>query len=250
MSDINELERRRQELADKLGQSTGNILISESVNSIQDMSRELQEGLNTALLKKDSDKEAKDFVESVAEYYLSEKTRRMKMIKKKIKADTANISTVIFTLKINEHTMAKCLEIIDLGNAPAPMFQVMAKLGEQSVNASKHQSNERSQLTDTYRLLKSESSTIQHEVISNELEAKDAETLFAEESIRTRGTKKLVERIKLENIENPPEKTPEENPGQRKTDPLNRPPALGISVSEEIVEEPIDIDMDDDIFNS
>lgn len=253
MSDTNELERRRQELAERLSQSTNNIQIAESVNSIQDMTRQLSDGLNTAELKRDADKEAKDFVESVAEYYLDEKIRKMKMIKKKIKADTANISTVIFTLKINEHTMAKCLQIIDLGNAPAPMFQVMAKLGEQSVNASKHQSMERNQLTDTYRLLKSESSSIMHEAITNELEAKDAQDVGAttEDSIvRTRGTKQLVERIKLENEENPREKTLEETTAIRKTDPKNRPTDVGFEPEIEIIDESSMLDIDDDIFNN
>lgn len=251
MSDNNELERRRQELAERLSQSTNNTQIAESVNSIQDMSRQLSDGLNTAELKREADKEAKDFVESVAEYYLDEKIRRMKMIKKKIKADTANISTVIFTLKINEHTMAKCLQIIDLGNAPAPMFQVMAKLGEQSVNASKHQSMERNQLTDTYRNLKSESSTIVHGT-TNELEAKDDQEggNTTESIVRTRGTKQLVERIKLENEENPREKTDEETQGQRKTDPNNRPTVNGVSPPKEIFDESSVLDMDDDIFNT
>lgn len=253
VSDTNELERRRQELAERLSQSTNNVQIAESVNSIQDMSRQLSDGLNTAELKREADKEAKDFVESVAEYYLDERIRKMKMIKKKIKADTANISTVIFTLKINEHTMAKCLQIIDLGNAPAPMFQVMAKLGEQSVHASKHQSMERNQLTDTYRILKSESSTINHGNMVNELEAKDAQEGGApteESTVRTRGTKQLVDRIKQENESNPPEKTAEENPGLRKTDPNNRPSANGIDPPKEIVYDSSVIDIDDDIFNN
>lgn len=248
MSDTNELDRRRAELAARLGQSTNNVQIAESVNTIQDMTRQLNDGLNTAQLKKDADKEAKDFVESVAEYYLDEKTLKRKMIKKKIKADISNISTVIFTLKLNEHTMAKCLQIIDLGNAPAPMFQVMAKLGEQSVNASKHQSQERATLTDTYRILKSEASTIQHD--ENSLEVLDAGKPVEEGgTVRTRGTKQLVERIKMESED---EVQVDDNAEEviRLTNPTVRPSANGIEPPKETQDDTSILEMDDDLFNN
>lgn len=245
-----ELERRKEQLAARLSESTNNVEILNSVNSIQDMSIQIIGNLNVTLLKKEADREAKDFVESVAEYYLDERTRRMKMIKKKMKADTTNVSSVIFTLKVNEHTMSKCLEIVDQGQAPPPVFQVMAKLIEQSIMVSKHQSSERSILTDTYRILKAESSTILHH--ENELEVKDAAEGGApaqESNIRTRGTRQLVDLIKKDNEENPVEKEVDQEPVIRATNPNIRPSANGIDPPKETIDDTSVLDMDDDIFN-
>ena len=195
--------------------------------------------MNFSTVRGESEKEARDILESVTKFYLSEEmVNDEEYIKSKKKIDELTLTNIIFSLKTIQYSIVKLLEEIDLGNTNPRVFEALAQLQNQMMNTVKHQVAYTVSLQENYKQLKRDSETVSPKQLKESGRNSLLESGIT--GVKTRGTKDL-----MNNLENSVDFVDIPSPQEdRLTDPKNRPdtPTYAKEKKEEDTDKPFSVD--------
>jgi len=178
--------RRRKEL-EKLIEKT-NTEITTHVDAAKEMLPSRSEQfLDYHKVKTVIDKESRDIVHSIAEFYLEEEiVEKVPYVAQKTKVDHITVSSLLFQMKTAEHAIIKLLGEIDDGNLHPRTFEVLASLQRSKMEIVKHlaqfmiiMENAYKNFQEDYRIKKSENTNFEEDDNAG--------------GFRTRGSKSLIQ---------------------------------------------------------
>jgi len=181
--------KKRQELENLIQNASNDITTGvESAKKLLPSKKEAFLDYHT--VKETIDKESRDIVHSIAEFYLDEEVvSRVPYVTQKTKVDHITVSSLLFQMKTAEHAIIKLLGEIDDGNLHPRTFEVLASLQRSKMEIVKHlaqfmiiMENAYKSFQEDYRIKKSETLT--------EVEGEDDEL---NGGFRTRGSKSLIQ---------------------------------------------------------
>jgi hypothetical protein len=264
----NKEEKNKQEL---IKDSLESLLMNNNssispVNDMEKLKHPNARTLDIYAIKAVAEEEAKATVQSVIDLYLDKSSRKKSYVKEKRRVDESMLATIMFQSKMNEHSIIKIMEEIEMGNSQPRMFEVLARLQTEAINISKHQAGALQVLEESYKKVKLDNQQMDsqnmargedqgHLGMGEDGNIEDAKMLpeATPEGVKTRGTRNLMQSIqniidlsKQNNIEDVSFiDIKDDKP--RLTNPHQRPESLS---SNNISEDDGETDLDDEMFNS
>jgi hypothetical protein len=145
--------------------------------------------------------EAKALLDSITKFYVDlDQTESHVEFKKK--ADTMNLSAMMFQLKSAQHAITKILEEIDLGNMHPRLFEVLAQLQSQIMQMPKDYQAYLEKMEQNYKKTKIEIEEKRHSggMVLDQVPGSDGVYLStgnqSDSGLRSRGTRGIMEGLR------------------------------------------------------
>lgn len=112
-------------------------------------------------VKKYADDEAKESVESIISYFLTDNqihknTETLRYLKSKMNNDILSLSNLIFQTKTAEHAIRRLLQEIDSGSVHPRQFEVLSSLQKSKMEIIKYKTFVEIQIENNYKLIRQE----------------------------------------------------------------------------------------------
>jgi len=191
---------------EKIKESLDSIIMEEALENILPDTDELPRLKTTEMMDIAGEKstaltEAKALMDSITKFYVDLDQASGSHVEFKKKADTLNLSAMMFQLKSAQHAITKILEEIDLGNMHPRLFEVLAQLQSQIMQMPKDYQNYLEKMEQNYKKTKIEIDEKRHSggMILDQTSDSDGTTYIASsssEGLRSRGTRGIMEGLR------------------------------------------------------
>jgi len=191
---------------EKIKESLDSIIMEEALDSILPNTDELPRIKTTEMMDFAGEKstalsEAKALLDSITKFYV-DLDQSESHVEFKKKADTLNLSAMMFQLKSAQHAITKILEEIDLGNMHPRLFEVLAQLQSQIMQMPKDYQAYLEKMEQNYKKTKMEIEEKRHAggMVLDHVQTQDG-TYIASQSqseggLRSRGTRGIMEGLR------------------------------------------------------
>jgi hypothetical protein len=191
---------------EKIKESLDSIIMEEALDNILSDTDELPRLKTTEMMDFAGEKstalsEAKALLDSITKFYVDlDQTESHVEFKKK--ADTMNLSAMMFQLKSAQHAITKILEEIDLGNMHPRLFEVLAQLQSQIMQMPKDYQAYLEKMEQNYKKTKIEIEEKRHSggMVLDQVPGSDGVYLStgnqSDSGLRSRGTRGIMEGLR------------------------------------------------------
>jgi hypothetical protein len=191
---------------EKIKESLDSIIMEEALDSILPNTDELPRIKTTEMMDFAGEKstalsEAKALLDSITKFYV-DLDQSESHVEFKKKADTLNLSAMMFQLKSAQHAITKILEEIDMGNMHPRLFEVLAQLQSQIMQMPKDYQAYLEKMEQNYKKTKMEIEEKRHAggMVLDHVQTQDG-TYIASQSqseggLRSRGTRGIMEGLR------------------------------------------------------
>jgi hypothetical protein len=191
---------------EKIKESLDSIIMEEALDNILSDTEELPRLKTTEMMDFSGEKstalaDAKSLLDSIANFYV-DLDQSESHVEFKKKADTMNLSAMMFQLKSAQHAITKILEEIDLGNMHPRLFEVLAQLQSQIMQMPKDYQAYLEKMEQNYKKTKLEIEEKRHSngIVLDGMPSSNGAYLQASTSpdggLRSRGTRGIMEGLR------------------------------------------------------
>jgi hypothetical protein len=191
---------------EKIKESLDSIIMEEALDNILSDTEELPRLKTTEMMDFSGEKstalaDAKSLLDSIANFYV-DLDQSESHVEFKKKADTMNLSAMMFQLKSAQHAITKILEEIDLGNMHPRLFEVLAQLQSQIMQMPKDYQAYLEKMEQNYKKTKLEIEEKRHAngIVLDGMPSSNGAYLQTSTSpdggLRSRGTRGIMEGLR------------------------------------------------------